>query len=397
MGAQMRHRFFATITTCATLAVVGLSCQKKSEKTSQVKDSWDAQNNPAQFDPRFSYEFAKLPLSGNTGQEPWSDTYWPENKGGIGYRWVPGRPTKDAWAYTPPSEADVKRMTVTDVMYLSPAEKYDIYMGRFDYPMLDYARRRNHKTDRNGKATPDWKGVCNAWAAVSLYFKEPREVMLQSPQGIWVPFGSSDIKALLIAARDLTGNLNPVYSGYRCNQKKPSFNNISSKAACNGLNAGAFHVLLANLVQTGKNGFIMDIDAALEIWNQPVYAYQSKVVEERNGASKGAAPGTAREVKVHTSVWYTAELDPNWFPHLSRGANFHKTATYQYRLELDGTGHIIGGMWESKERPDFAWMQDKPDLSGTVTEMWYDSNTKIEGLRKISLDGIQKLYQEAIK
>jgi hypothetical protein len=282
-------------------------------------------------------------------------------------------------------------------MYLSPAEQYDIFMGRFDYPIVDYTKRRNHKTDAAGKRTPDWKGACNAWAAMSLYYEEPKEIMLQSPQGIWVPFGSSDVKALLIAARDITGNLNPRYSGYRCNEKKPKFNSVSSKQSCNGLNAGSFHVLLTNLVQSGKNGFIMDVDAAAEVWNHPVYAYQSQIVGKSDKVTKGAAPGTVREVQVKSLVTFASELEPNWFPHISRGTNLHKTVAYQYRLELDAQGRILGGMWESTARPDFAWMQDKPTLSGDVTDMWYDSNTQITGLKNISLDGIQRLYRESTK
>jgi hypothetical protein len=399
MATPIRHLLFAcaTCATCAIIVASTASCRKKMPQGADVKDNWDAKNDPAQFDPRFSYTFASLPLSGRTDKIPWSDTYWPENKGGIGFRWVYGRPNRDVWSYTPPTEAQVKEMSLKDLMYLSAAEKYDVYMGRFDYPTVDYARRRNHKTEANGKPTPKWKGVCHAWAAVSLYYQEPKEIMLQSAQGIWVPFGSSDVKALLIAARDLTGNLNPRYSGYRCNEAKPTFNSLSSKQPCNGLNAGAFHVLMANLLQPGKQGFIMDVDAAKEIWNQPVYSFQSQVLSERDEATTGAAPGTVREVHIKSAVTYIAELEPNWYPHITRKTNFSKTATYLYRLELDDRGRIIGGMWESKERPDFAWMQDKPDLSGDITEMWYDSETKIEGLKKISLDGIRGIYQQSIK
>ncbi len=391
---MLKHR----LKTGALIALLA-SCKIANKSTSHVTDSWDQKNNPNNFDPRFEYRFAQLPTSGKLAHEPWSDSYWQENLGGIGVRWVSGRPTQDVWSYDPPSPPNldaVKKMSLTDLMFLSPAEKYDIYMGRFDYPTVDYAKRRNHKVDAQGKPVPDWKGACPAWTVSALYFDEPKEVMPQNEQGVFIPFGSSDIKALLVTARDLTGTKHPRYAGYRCDVIDPKFNNVSSKNPCNGMNAGSFHTLLTNLVRPNKHGFIIDRDPGQEIWNQPVYSYQAQVISENQGASPGAAADTQKEIHIKSDVTYTLELKPSWFSHLVKKNNLTKTETYLYRLELDAQGKILGGMWESPTRPDFAWMQDAPDLSGEVTEMWYDQNTKID-VNHISLDGIQELYLKSIK
>ena len=35
----------------------------------------------------YERNFRALPTQGSLDVEPWSDTYWPENKGGIAHRW----------------------------------------------------------------------------------------------------------------------------------------------------------------------------------------------------------------------------------------------------------------------------------------------------------------------
>ena len=47
----------------------------------------DAYNDPADLEPDFVRRFDDLPLSGTADQIPWTDSYWPKNKGGISYRW----------------------------------------------------------------------------------------------------------------------------------------------------------------------------------------------------------------------------------------------------------------------------------------------------------------------
>lgn len=43
-----------------------------------------------------------------------------------------------------------------------------------------------------------WLTICLQWAPASMFFKQPNPVTITSPDGIKVPFGSSDVKALLI-------------------------------------------------------------------------------------------------------------------------------------------------------------------------------------------------------
>ena len=74
---------------------------------------------------------------------------------------------------------------------LSPAEKYDIFMGKFSYPTVKF------EWARTSASHPQWYGLCHGWAPAAIVYDEPNPVTLTGPSGVKVPFGSSDVKALL--------------------------------------------------------------------------------------------------------------------------------------------------------------------------------------------------------
>jgi len=58
-------------------------------------------------------------------------------------------------------------------------------------------------------------------------------------------------------------------------EQDPSQENVSS---CADLNAGAFHVLVANMLSRNiASGFVGDRDRGLQVWNQPIYKFVSQV------------------------------------------------------------------------------------------------------------------------
>ena len=130
--------------------------------------------------------------------------------------------------------------------------------------------------------------------------------------------------------------------------------------ACSDTNAGAFHLVMSNLVGLQKQSFLVDITRDREVWNQAVAAYSSKELQTFTGDSISpfAAPGTVKEVEMATTFHYTGEMASAWQP-FSDGTQldrrFHHPLKYSYRLELDADGHIIGGNWLSDQRPDFLW------------------------------------------
>lgn len=63
--------------------------------------------------------------------EPWSDSYWPKNEGGISYRWQ----RREAFGrLLAPDE--LASMDPEDISKLSPAEKYDLFVGSTDWGLI---------------------------------------------------------------------------------------------------------------------------------------------------------------------------------------------------------------------------------------------------------------------
>lgn len=100
---------------------------------------WDSENDPARFDPNFQYLLRSLPAQAQLSVTPWSETYWPSNKGSINLRWNQRYP--DGFDYDSPDLYDLKRMSRAQIARLAPSEKYDIYMGRYDYPLKNEVER----------------------------------------------------------------------------------------------------------------------------------------------------------------------------------------------------------------------------------------------------------------
>ena len=150
--------------------------------------------------------------------------------------------------------------------------------------------------------------------------------------------------------------------GARCS----IFGNIGlNTPSCRDANAGAFHIVLANQIGILKEGFIADVARMGEVWNQPVYKFESRQLSRR-GPSPGAAPGTYEEVVMETMMDYSIEIQPQWDP-LGQLAErpMTRSVLYRYRLELNRDGEILGGIWLQDDRPDFIWLQRRGPFFGT--------------------------------
>ena len=106
--------------------------------------SWNYRNNPHwQIDKTFEYRLSKLPKSGELKRYPWTGNYWPHMDGGITYRWnLKGEKNpKKYWDYP---LHDMKNLKGVDLNTLSPAEKYDLYLGNVNWNTVkterDYAK-----------------------------------------------------------------------------------------------------------------------------------------------------------------------------------------------------------------------------------------------------------------
>lgn len=320
-------------------------------KPDSIQEAWQGISDPAALGTGFTHRLSKLPKIASVDQNPyaWSGSGWVSKMGGINFRWNSIYVTP--FYYQSPSLRELRRYRPENIAALSPTEKYDIFMGRYDYPLKQEVFRTV------SPEALDWEGICHGWAPASLNHPEPIPVYATNKDGITVTFGSSDIKALLsyyYAAHTNTDGT--TYAGLRCNFGRW----VGGRNECDqDLNAGAFHIIISNLIGLRKEGIVADLDRYNEIWNHPLVAYLTRYTSKFRNPSPNAAANAYKEVTVETRVFYVDGGPNSFLPlHGTPGQQIGE-AVYRYTLELDAAGNIVGGEWLSKRRPDFLWKKPK--------------------------------------
>lgn len=339
--------------------------------------AWDQTNDPRRLVANPVTEFTELPLTGAVpaARRPYADAQWLYFRAGIAYRWrsrdraYAANTGPGNWALfqiESPARERALQMRRTELAELSPAEKYDLARGRYDYPLtrsvLDDPMV-NPFADRSS-------GICHGTAAAMIAQQEPLAVEVLNPDGIRVPFTATDIKALIGQAY-VSNRLHTAMLGRAC---RGAPDGVPDVAGCLDVNAGAFHIALANLIGRQGQPFIAEIDAAAAVWNYPVQGYASEVIEE-SGPAWRSAKGSARRVRVSTTLSLTdiasipGERSGN--PASARASAPPTEPPYRidYWLELDTRGHIIGGEWLNDTHPDYLWLATCPGFTGEFAEL----------------------------
>jgi hypothetical protein len=193
---------------------------------------------------------------------------------------------------------------------------------------------------------------------------------LRSANGIDIPFGSSDIKAMLSLLQGQYARTEVRSLGGRCNADFRVTPGAASTDECRDVNAGAFHLVLTNRIGLQKKGFVADVTRDQQVWNHPVYSYKSSVMSYQR-PSPGASTKTVKEALVRTTMTYTVEITQSWNIIFPNSGHYVASKVYDYRLELDSQGQIVGGEWLSSERPDFIWTQK----AAPMTDGWASLKT----------------------
>jgi len=353
----------AAVLFASILSACGQTGRGGQVGNSSLQEAWNRANNPITMRPDLEYTLSRLPLQAALEVAPWSDTYWPSSEGGIAARWNgDGGDDDNAWEYQSPTRSAAGRMSQANLAKLSPAEKYSIFVDDFSYRLVSSERQR---------VSPDnasWEGICHGWAPAAINFKEPKPITLEAANGIKVPFGSADVKALLDYFQGEVASSETRFLGERCNADLSEDPDAANRPECRDTNAGSFHVVIANLIGLKKKAFVADVTRDQQVWNQPVHAFASEKIREQE-PSPGAARGTVKEVVFKTKMTYTVETGAIWDATNETDEHADKTVTYTYRVELNRRGQVIGGEWESKNRPDFLWSQARPRFSGFFSEL----------------------------
>jgi hypothetical protein len=327
--------------------------------------SWDDANSPSNFDASYIRDFNQLPLRGEmdqSGKRGWADSYWPKVKGSIANRWqVPGSNYKEDKS---PSYFQLSRMSDTQIDLLSPAEKFDLARGKISFPIATKIRKDFKEKEK------DWRGICNGWTHASLNYAEPNPIVYIEPNSKRkIPFGSSDIKALLAHFHANLDESGAKYIGRSCRPGSRFLLNFNG--ACSDVHPAALHIMMANEMGIRHQGFAADRDPSVQVWNQPFVKFESRIDDiKTRDLSKKATEGTRKEVYITSTLTYVNELyntedplledadhsAPSYTPVLA--TQKYRTIEYKYVLELNFRDRIIGGEWISDMRPDLIWKQD---------------------------------------
>ncbi len=264
-------------------ALSGAACSSEAPDghDSEEVDSaerWNSSNNPAYVDSTFVYEVDALPLSGGPKTAPIPGYYWPTAHDSVNSRWD-GKDT------------------------LSPAEKYGAAFGIADVGLAvskdtgirgqtnrkectvanDCAEQKDGSIcaiptgETKGRCIPLWWGVCHGWAPYAI--SQPQFQQPVTKNG--VTFYAADIEALMSLAYGR--GLPTKFIGERCNRDHNSESPVavefdtlgrSSNSECRDINAGAFHVVISNLLGMRSQALVYDRTFDDEVWNQPVRDFE---------------------------------------------------------------------------------------------------------------------------
>lgn len=317
---------------------------------------WDRDNNPYNLSSGFKANFRELPLVGvlKDQRTGWPGSHWASFIGGIAHRWSAADPQN--FKYKLLQLEDLKKLEANKLAELSPAEKFDIYNGDYSYPTV----KKVYRTVSPNQS--EWNGICHGYAPAAINHPEPATREFVNRDGIKIHFYSSDVAGLLAFNYANVATTPVKLIGKRCNYN-PGYIPRRKLDECNDLNAGAFHIVLANKLGNEGVGFIADIDRYLEVWNHVAVGFQSQILNEEAPVNTSAY-GTVKRLYVESVVKYSAAIAPRFDPILNTEYAEYVDYTYNYYLDLDKNGNIIGGDWVSERRPDFVWTQSRTVFTG---------------------------------
>jgi len=331
--------------------------------------------------------------------QPWANRHWRLDSGLIAARYEDAAfkwkmSFSDRWRYIKNNPVNQilaetnfeKRRKKIDE--LSPAEKYDLLVGDYNYT-LTTAQWNEGYQERNDGGLSMWMGICDGSAAASIYYPEPKNpVTLYSPQGEPITFHVMDIKALASLLWSVY-NVDIPTAGNRCHSRFPKrnwFTGALSEDHCFDTNPASLHIALTNLIGIQKTPFIINRKTNHEVWNVPVVGYYFNyfnVATKRTSNDFSynqvrAANHKRDRFKKYRAYNVDQIIGVEMTIVVAKGSTNSRERTapsslaelhYRYDLELDVSGNIIGGEWHSREHPDFMWSIDSNERAYTLGDI----------------------------
>lgn len=306
----------------------------------------------------------------------WSSSFFPSWFGGEAGRWADPTTTlvwRTLTGFSPPSAAEAQgwaRTSKDRLFTLSPTEKLDIALGRYDFPATREALAHSH----NKRPLPRyWSGRCNGIAAAAIATPEPHRVVdVIAKDGTSIRFHPNDVKSLLSVAyyqvpSTLIGEVCDVVA-------------LDAGATCS-MNPAVLVLAAVNRIGLARRTFLVD---ALPTIAKQYYAVASARIDlvgnprplggEKTDAKLAGRATAVQDVAItlvlsSTTLGYARAnvRDPAQPGHYARVGVVPVTMSYRARLAIDGAGELVGGMWtgDPPDGPDNVLIVDgEPERAG---------------------------------
>ena len=271
------------------------------------------------------------------------------------------------------------------ISQLSPIEKYEYLIGTTEYTLTQEEWKKGVDLYNRFQKVPSWAGACHGTAPAILNSKEPnKDITVTSADGKRVVhFSLRDLKVLI----SYIWAHNPApfaMLGQRCNypMSTETYDQVSS---CFDTNPGSFHLAMTNLVGKDNQAIILDTSPGKEVWNRPVLQYEYQYINPITKRPTQKLSSAQVDIKKFTNdpykhkrskkavtvvgIWMKVKLLSDIpLEEESPKEPLLRDIEFVYDLEIDRLGHIVGGEWQTKQFPDFAWI----NKAGTQPLTIYD-------------------------
>ncbi len=217
----------------------------------------------------------------------------------------------------------IDRDLFDDGLGTSPLEKYDFVRTALTNQPSHAAVFESGRYSGTG---PRWEGLCDAWAIAASVLPEPnRARTMKLPGGAVVSFSVSDQKALALKTFDALARTELQVYGQR-------FTGNADGWIYPDLFPQELHRYVEKQLFERRQIFIMDHDAGVEVWSEPVYKANYRI---------SAVPG--RTDAVFVRLWlYSATSIPQKELKDQTGIR-EQVREYDYFLygKQDGSGNLV--------------------------------------------------------
>jgi hypothetical protein len=340
------------------------------EKLQQDYNPPSSVDNPSIYFKNIMYTsyIRAIPKFGQVARLPWSGDYWAHRYGGPSARYGKMDTRYKPYPisinmYHQPGDylANKDRPDFSDYVndYYSPAEKYDLYVGDYQFTLTRTSKYYGARYNGGGDIA-SWMGLCHGFSSASYMTATPnRAVTLIAADGkTKIQFLPDDIKAL---ATTWWANV--------------SYDNRLTGRRYSAINAASFFIILGNQVGRYRKNISVEPFADAQIWNFGFMNYKTTYYNlstgkeglymeariPRTSAPQSyalAGPSSAVYViGVKYSITYIDEVNAK---HITTGQNRkEKTSDYTMALYMDANDKIVGGVWSSRAKPSYLWGPDK--------------------------------------